>query len=100
MNVNLLQPSNAWPHDTNLWGQVQDSEDILNRSADVQTTGDVALIPDPKALMGGVFQVWFKTDEGVWLWVDPDGIMHKFSCPISHSESVRRTGKGPASCCS
>jgi hypothetical protein len=74
MNVNLLQPAGPWPTTDNVWSQIQDSLEVLE-SAGFDVTGKVTLV-DANALMPGVFQVWYATKDGRWLWINEDGTAH------------------------
>lgn len=54
------------------------------RKAGYHATGEVALIhdPDPEMLGTGVLQVWSKTDEGIWVWINPEGEALERACPV------------------
>lgn len=55
---------------------------ILGRSGKHTLTGDVALLSDPDPAYPGALQVWSKTAEGMWIWVNPDGEIIESACPI------------------
>lgn len=43
-------------------------------------TGRYALLPN--ADYPGAFQVWCETDEGTWVWVNPEGVVVERFCPM------------------
>jgi hypothetical protein len=52
--------------------------------AGFMATGEVALLsdPDPDMAGTGVLQVWSKTDEGMWVWINPEGEPVERACPV------------------
>lgn len=82
MNVNLLQPSESWPGDENLWSKIQDNAETLQRSGDEVLTGAVVLVPPTNGLMPGVFQVWHERNDGMWIYVDAEGVQHEVDNPV------------------
>lgn len=55
---------------------------MLLANAGVTPTGTVALVPDPDPNYPGAMQVWSKSAEGTWVWIDPDGVAVYAACPM------------------
>lgn len=63
---------------------IKEHHEILSRSRKWTILGDVLLLsdPDPTLRAAGVLQVWSNTAEGVWVWVNHDGVAVEAACPI------------------
>lgn len=61
---------------------IREHHEILGRSGKWTPTGEVALVSDPDPNYPGALQVWSKTAEGVWIWVNPEGEIIESACPI------------------
>lgn len=84
MNVSthvLVDPTAEQPE--SLADAIQRHHSILARIS-LAPTGDVALIPEGPSHPGSL-RVWSKIDDGAWLYVDPDGVIHVAACPMSVS---------------
>lgn len=65
-----------------LSGEIREHHEILSRSGKFTPIGTVALISDPDPSYPGALQVWSKTAEGMWVWVNPEGVVMESACPI------------------
>ncbi len=61
---------------------IREHQEIVQREGRYILTGKVALISDPDPNYPGALQVWSKTAEGPWIWVNPDGVVVESACPI------------------
>lgn len=62
--------------------EISEHREILQNTGRVTLTGEVALIADPDPGYPGALQVWSKTVEGMWAWVNPDGEIIEAACPF------------------
>jgi hypothetical protein len=64
--------------------QLQEHMEIMGRSGKWTPTGEVALVshPEPELAVIGVLQVWIKSADGMWVYIDPDGNAVEAACPI------------------
>lgn len=74
-------PYRAQPEST-VAEDIKAHHEILSRSGKFTPTGTVALISDPDPSYPGALQVWSKTAEGMWVWVNPEGVVMESACPI------------------
>lgn len=64
--------------------ELEEHHHILGRSGRWTLTGEVALIsdPDPDMIGTGAMQVWSKTADGPWVWINPEGEPVEAGCPF------------------
>lgn len=85
MNISLTSGSGHHPmepEDCNLQGEVDDAKVSL-ASAGFPSAGPVALISEGPDYPDS-YQVWVKvrsTHQRLWIYVDPEGVMHRRTHP-------------------
>lgn len=67
-----------------LAASIREHQEILGRSGKYVLLGmqDIVLVAEPDPNYPGSMQVWSKTDEGVWVYITPDGVAVESGCPL------------------
>jgi len=70
--------------ESTLASDIEEHHEILGKNGPWVLTGEVALITDPDPSMAGTgaLQVWSKTADGMWVFVNPEGEVVEAACPI------------------
>lgn len=83
MNISLATnyPIDSAGNVETFQSQIEEHHHIMN-NAGFTLTGGVCLIKDPDPGYPGAYQVWSKTADGPWVWVDTEGNVIEAACPI------------------